>query len=198
MTASGPRTWAASPLAPTPTTVVAAAPTPAVFRKLRRENAGVALSSPGGRVSWPLLHLEKGPGPRPPAGCLSDVAAFCFPWPPPSSPRSSPVDPRPMRALDVNRCHGRIHSLPRERHNLRHGAAAARQRPRRPDAGSLPHPRVPRLGGHGPRVRWPRTRGSTGGWPSRCCPPRWRPTPRSSRGSSARRRRSPRSATPGS
>ena len=48
VTASGPRIVAASPWAPTPTTVVAAAPTPAVFRKLRRENAGVALPSSGG------------------------------------------------------------------------------------------------------------------------------------------------------
>ena len=60
-----------------------------------------------------------------------------------------------MNAADgihVNRCHGQDPLAPFERHNLRHGSAATRRRPRGPDSRLVPRPRVSRLGGHGPGV----------------------------------------------
>ena len=70
----------------------------------------------------------------------------------------------------VNRCHGQDPFLLHERHNLRHGTAATRRRPRRPDPGSLPGARVARVGGHGARLPGPRHPARPAGRPQGAAP----------------------------
>ena len=186
------------------TSVVAAAETPADFRKLRREKEGCSslprgagalrAMTPPSSVDAPAILLSGRNARQGFRGVFHLVSKrdVCG---------SRGVSFRRLNlrsARDVNNCHAQDPTLDSRRHNGRHARGAAGRDARRPHARRLPRARVARLGRHGRSL--PR-RGHAAGRrvALKVLPPELAADPRALRSaSSARRRRSPRSTIPAS